>query len=52
MFVDLNKQIAKLKTVDQLKAKRYTLQKMKKYAQKSGNHQLKEHVKALICQIK
>ncbi len=38
--------------VGQLKAKKYTLQKMKKYAEKSGNHQFKEHVTNLMGQIK
>lgn len=52
MFIKLNKEIANLKTVDQLKAKRYTLQKMKEYAEKAGNHQFTEHVASLMKQIK
>ncbi len=52
MFIDLNKEIASVKTIDQLKMKKHILQKMDDFAHKSHDPKLIKHISDLVGQIR
>ena len=51
MFMELQKEIKSIKTIDQLKQKKFTIQKMHEYAKKSQNQKLIKYIEGLLKQI-